>query len=226
MSGEQQEARPAQGAVALPDWYTDGQYDALLICAAADKAAADGFVKFVRTVLYTEHERAPTFTTLDTFSCGENGLKRAQYLLDKSTFVFLFVTDNYIKDDLCALLTDELVMDCVRNGDCRWRLIPVIPRPVGYPLPMGLKSLNALSLSRLMVCDRVTDSLKALSRENLKYFDSYIAKNVRKLFEDRAFLLRRREKMDDIKLAFWKATQGAESGEESCVKKKKNPGRD
>lgn len=213
MSGNQQSH---QSEPILPEWYTDGQFDALLICSTLDSEAAHGFVKFVKTVLYNDRERSPTFITLDSLACGENGLKRVQYLMDKSTFVFMFVTDNYATDDMCRLLTDEIVIDSVRDGDSRWRLIPIITQTMVNPVPMGLKSLNALNLKRLMVCNRVSDSLKAVNRENLNLFDSYLSKNIRKLFAEKDFLLKRREKLDEIKFNFWKATNGLEVIGDDC----------
>lgn len=192
----------------VPEWYTEGQFDALLICTTADKAAACAFTEFIKNTVYRPGERCPRFATLDSLACGANGLKRVQYLMDKSTFVFMYITDYFLTDDVCQLLVDEIVMDSVRAGDCRWRLIPVVPRKLVQPMIMGLKSLNALSLERLMVCPRAEDSFNAVNADTLEYVDSYFAKNIRKLFEDRLYLLQRRLHMDEIKFKFWAHTHG------------------
>ena len=88
-------------------------------------------------------------------------------LVEKSTYAFLLITDNILTDPFCQMLQDELIMTTICNGDKTWKVIPVYPNCPINQIPLGIRAINALSLSRLIFSSSMVSTLPILNRYNV-----------------------------------------------------------
>ena len=108
----------------------------------------------------------------------------------------MLVTDNFFEDPFCQMMQDELIMTSICNGDERWKVIPVYPtRPVNK-IPLGIRAINAISLSRIIYTCSMTSILPILTRDNIGQFDRFFAKYLQNLFASKQHLRIRREEVD------------------------------
>ena len=141
-------------------------------------------------------------------------LRRVDSLVNKSTYVFMLVTDNFLEDPFCQMMQDELIMTTICNGDERWKVIPVYPtRPVNK-IPLGIRAINAISLSRI-IYSSMTSTLPILTRDNIAQFDRYFAKYLQNLFANKQHLRIRREEADLRRLKLWLSQEREKRGWDS-----------
>ena len=131
-----------------PDWFKEGQFDALLVHCARDTDAAHCFRDFIQRI--TESNEDPQYPKIGLLNPSHRvteDLLRVDRLVNKSTYVFMLVTDNFLEDPFCQMMQDELIMTTICNGDERWKVIPT--HPVNK-IPLGIRAINAISLSRII----------------------------------------------------------------------------
>ena len=101
------------------------------------------------------------------------------------------------------------------NGDERWKVIPVYPtRPVNK-IPLGIRAINAISLSRIIYTGSMTSTLPILTRDNIAQFDRYFAKYLQNLFANKQHLRIRREEVDLRRLKLWLSQEREKRGWDS-----------
>ena len=130
-------------------------------------------------------------------------MRRVERLVDKSTYVFLLITDNFLEDSFCQMMQDELIMTTICNGDERWKVIPVYPKRPTNRIPLGIRAINAISLSRLLFTGSMTSTLPILTKDNIVQFDRFFAIYLRNLFGGKKHLRLKREEADLKKLKLW-----------------------
>ena len=113
------------------------------------------------------------------------------------------------------MMQDELIMTTICNGGERWKVIPVYPtRPVNK-IPLGVRAINAISLSRIIYTGSMTSTLPILTRDNLRQYDRFFAKYMRSLFDGKHNLGLRREGADLKRLKLWLSQERKKRGWDS-----------
>ena len=199
-----------------PDWFKEGQFDALLVHCARDTDAAHCFRDFIQRITGSnEDSQYPKICLLNPSHGVTEDLRRVDRLVNKSTFVFMLVTDNFLEDPFCQMMQDELIMTTICNGGERWKVIPVYPtRPVNK-IPLGIRAINAISLSRIIYTGSMTSTLPILTRDNLVQFDRFFAKYMQNLFDGKHHLRLRREEAELKKLELWLSQEREKRGWDS-----------
>ena len=196
-----------------PDWFKEGQFDALLVHCARDIDSAHCFKDFLRRI--TESPDDPDYPKICLLnpSRGYNDdLRCIERLVDKSTYVFLLITDNFLEDPFCQMMQDELIMTTICNGDERWKMIPVYPTRPANRIPLGIRAINAISLSRIIYTGSMTSTLPILTRDNIGQFDHFFAKYLQNLFACKQHLRIRREETDLKRLQLWLSQEREKMG--------------
>ena len=189
-----------------PDWYKEGQYDAAIIFydsveGRSDKDEAHAFKDLLERLV--GNGSWPRLCMIDSFMFSNGKLQQLNELIEKSTFVFLFVTDDFIGDAYCQMQKDELIMTTIEEYDKRWKVIPVMPRRPKKRLPIGIKALNNLSLTRLDYLKDLVPSLNSITHQNIRNYDRYFISNMEKLFGEKQHLKRARAEKDERDLIRW-----------------------
>ena len=199
-----------------PDWFKEGQFDALLVHCARDTDAAHCFRDFIQRITESnEDPQYPKICLLNPSHGVTEDLRRVDRLVNKSTYVFMLVADNFLEDPFCQMMQDELIMTTICNGDERWKVIPVYPtRPVNK-IPLGIRAINAISLSRIIYTGSMTSTLPILTRDNIAQFDRYFAKYLQNLFANKQHLRIRREEVDLRRLKLWLSQEREKRGWDS-----------
>ena len=174
------------------DCYVEEEYDVCIIYHTNDRKDVHAFKELLERIIPTN----PRITLIENFGFSAGKLQHLEMMIDKSTFIFVYVTDEFLSDEYCKMYRDELIMSTCEDYENRWKLVPVLPSKPKLRIPLGLKALNSLSLSRLNYLNDIASSLKSLKLDNIHHYDRYFATNMQKLF-DRAKLLRekREEKL-------------------------------
>lgn len=187
-----------------PDWYLEGHFDVLLVHCAADTESAQCFKDFLWRISDSpEDPLYPKICLLNPSQGFSEDLRRVERLVDKSTFVFLLITDNFLEDSFCRMMQDELIMTTICNGDERWKVIPVYPKRPANRIPLGIRAINAISLSRLIFTGSMTTTLPILTKDNLGQLDRFFAIYLRNLFGGKKHLRLQREETDLKRLHLW-----------------------
>ena len=199
-----------------PDWFTEGEYDAAIIYHSKNRKEACAFKELLTRLVNNEGEEQeedhfPRLCMVEDFKFSTGKLQQLQMLINKSTFIFLYVTDNFLNDEYCQMQKDELIMSTIEDYDSRWKLIPVIPRRPRLRIPLGLKALNAISLSRLDYLGDIASSFKTLELCNICHYDRFFVANMQKLFTRKKHLRKQREGRNLINLRLWiRKTNGSQ----------------
>jgi len=188
----------------LPGWYKGGQYDAILLHSGYDRESAYCLMDFIRRVVdSTDDPSYPRICLLDSTAALSKDFQCINRLVEKSTYKFLLVTDNFLEDPFCEMLQNELIMTTLCNADERGRVIPVYPKRPTKRIPIGIRALNALSLSRLIFSGSMTSTLPILTKDNASQLDRYFVPNLQKLFDCNKHERLKREEGDARKLEVW-----------------------
>ena len=124
----------------------------------------------------------------------------------------MLVTDNFFEDPFCLMMQDELIMTTICNGDEQWKVIPVYPtRPVNK-IPLGIRAINAISLSRIIYRGSMASTLPILTQDNTRQFDRFFAKYLQNLYASKQVLRIRREEADLRKLELWLSQEREKMG--------------
>jgi hypothetical protein len=179
--------------------YPEEQYDALLVFSGRDRNDAVAFRDFLCCISTPSEDRNfPKIRLLDSADRVDNDLTRMELLADSCTLILLWITDNFIEDHFCEFIKNELIM---QNLECQaHKIIPVYPRQPVKRVPLGLRSINGLSLSRVMTRSNVAESLAIVTNENIDRMDLFLGENIKKLFEDNLRYRLRRELAEVEKL--------------------------
>ena len=79
-----------------PDWFKEGQFDALLVHCARDTDAAHCFRDFIQRITESnEDPQYPKICLLNPSHGVTEDLRFVDRLVNKSTYVFMLVTDNF-----------------------------------------------------------------------------------------------------------------------------------
>ena len=187
-----------------PDWFKEGHFDALLVHCSNDTDSAHCFKNFLQRITESvEDPDYPKICLLNPSQGYNEDLRRVERLVDKSTYVFLLITDNFLEDPFCQMMQDELIMTTICNGDERWKVIPVYPtRPVNR-IPLGIRAINAISLSKIIYTGSMTSTLPILTKDNIVQFDRFFAEYLQNLFASKQHLRSKRENADLKRLDQW-----------------------
>ena len=200
-----------------PDWFKEGHFDALLVHCAKDTESAHCFKDFIRRIIDpSEDPQYPKICLLNPSHGFSEDLRRVDRLVDKSTYVFLLITDNFLEDAFCQMMQDELIMTTICNGDERWKVIPVYPTRPANRIPLGIRAINAISLSRIIYTGSMTATLPILTQDNIERFDRFFAKYLTNLFASKQHLRLKREEADLKRLELWLSHEREKRGWDSA----------
>ena len=188
-----------------PEWYTMGHFDGAMVYCESDSDIANSFKNLLERIVVDPIDgNYPRLCAIESLMFSNSGLHQVETLLDKSTFIFLLVTDAFIDDRYCQMLKDELIMHTIENVDERWKIIPVYPCKLTKRVPLGIKALNGISLNRLVrLTGDVKTSLPFINSHNIEQLDRYFKTNMEKLFRNKKYLKLNRERDDVIALRHW-----------------------
>lgn len=133
----------------MPPEIRMGYIDVLILYCEEDRAAAERF----KSHLINEIEVAdgPVLTLLYDDAemqsiCGS----KIQHLakgVERSTYVFIFMTKNFIDDKWCEFSSESCLMEAITNPAKQWCVVPVYTekRNSSFRVPMGLNTLKGIN---------------------------------------------------------------------------------
>lgn len=171
---------------------TTTQYDGLIYHATEDGAEALSFQDMLIRVLHPD--RLPSLITTGY----DETVNNLQNLMGKSTYIFLWLTRNFVSNPDCVFKMQEIVMESVISEN-RWRVIPVYYDLEKDEVPMGLKSVNGLHLNRMFILPNIRDSMELMTRDNIYLVDRYFSSHLQRLFDDKQELKSDRQRFECIR---------------------------
>lgn len=192
-----------------PDWAKSGEFDAaILYDKKYDKNRALAFKDFLERIVLLDDDQPLRMCLYDELTFSNSELKQWDLLWSKCTFVFVYISDTFLKDITCNMIVDELILATIEESrDQRWKVIPVFPYKTNVRIPFGLKALNGISLTRLDYLEDIETSLCNINLVNIINYDRYFAKNITSLFSGKRYLRKERECVNQKKLRRWIITE-------------------
>lgn len=168
----------------------EGEYDATIVYHTNDRQGAFAFKELLHRIVQRKRveEDFPNIGMMEDFVLSAAKFKKVDFMVENSTFVFIYITDDFSCDDFCKIMVDELIISVAEDYKNRWKLIPVMFQKTQQRVPLGLKSLNTVSLSRLNYLGDVSISLRSLNLNNIHHYDRFFASNIQKLFAKGRYL--------------------------------------
>lgn len=127
-----------------------GFYDVLILYCEHDREAATEFRSHlikeidvgskgpIKVVLYDEAE----LEALSNMKIGHLGKA-----VERSTYVFIFLTKNFIDDKWMEFSSESCLMEAITNPNKQWCVVPVYTerRNTSFRVPMGLNTLKGIN---------------------------------------------------------------------------------
>ena len=107
----------------------------------------------------------------------------------RSTYMFLFMSKNFVSDSWAELQGDECLQESIENPTRRWCVIPIhtVPkRDCNYTTPFGLRSLKGIHIDKIFADAKKTFNAD-LRIEDIKAqdLDQFFVRSMQNLFNAR-----------------------------------------
>ena len=107
-------------ALAAADCYVEEECDVSIIYHTNDQKGAHAFKELLERIVPTD----PRICMIENFAFSAGKLRHLERMIEKSTFIFVYVTDDFLSDDYCQMYKDELIMSTCEDYENRWKLVP------------------------------------------------------------------------------------------------------
>lgn len=187
----------------------DERLDVVILYCEKDRDAAREFERHLREDIRPACRRRVKASLYHEWGGVGSGsmMQRLSTVVSLSTYVFVFLTENFVSDRWCEFYSDSCLMEAIENPMKRWSVVLEF----------------ATERSKL----RVPMGLNALKGVNYYIGDEYYRKNLARLIGERieervaANNRRRREKEEKRKLKKLMTTSSTIKGKEIKLEKKK-----
>ena len=178
----------------LPMCLLEGQFD--IVCVNSEKDSDKvGFFKHILEHFVTLEQGQPVeISTLDVHSSSGTEWIRPKFsdideAMCRSTFMFLFMTENFVNDELAKLMKDECIQLSIEDPKKKWCLVPLYMKPkseCSFRMPWGLRSLKPMFLHKALKGRSLVDvDINKIRKEDV---DSKFLDDMTKLLNSRITL--------------------------------------
>ncbi|KAK6188897.1 hypothetical protein SNE40_004979 [Patella caerulea] len=129
----------------MPLELTYGYKDAVILCSDNDLPEVKKFKKSLETNIVLLGRERPKIALISEIEVIQGDKFRAlDFVLDRFTFVFLFITSSFVTDAWVKYSSDSCLMESITNPKKRWSIVPVFTdkrEGAGYEIPMNIHIL-------------------------------------------------------------------------------------
>ena len=189
----------------LPAHLKEGQYDAMLLYAEADRAKALTFKMIIERFVKLKDGQPPKICTIDeSITWIQSRVEHLGEAMKRSTYALLYVTDSFRSDRWSILQKDECLMESIFDTKKPWFAVPVFTdkdQKNGCRSLTGLRGLKGIDLFRLLPRHMMNDAdVSALTSND---FDPVILDYITRMLNRELGLRRQREREDDKLINEW-----------------------
>ena len=194
-------------SVEVPGHLQPKQYDAVLFYSEEDQQRALTFMDILVKFITLQNKKPPSICVLDrteNLTHIQSRFAHSKEALERSTYMFLFVTKHFCTDTWSEMQRDECLMESIEKPDKKWCVIPILTKPrkeADYDIPFGMRALKGVDISH-MLRGKSLDTVDGehLIREDV---DQFFLKNMKRMFDDRLYLRIEREKKQLLEFQKW-----------------------
>ncbi len=176
------------------------QFDAVFIYCEHDAERVIKLKDILTKFITLEGGRKPKFCILDDLPEVGSRFKHMEVALSRSTYMFFFITKEFIDDSWCEMQKDEALMKSNTKPDKQGCAVPLLPGPrkeLPFDLSFGLESLKEMDLSNMLGEKKLDDVMaETLTESDL---DHRFLCNITKLLNVRLNKRLQREKAIETK---------------------------
>ena len=189
----------------LPAHLKEGQYDAMLLYAEADRTKALTFKMIIERFVKLEDGQPPKICTIDeSITWIQSRVEHLGEAMKRSTCALLYVTDSFCSDRWSILQKDECVMESIFDTEKPWFAVPVFTdkdQKNGCRSLTGLHGLKGIDLFCLLPKHMMNDAdVSALTSND---FDPGTLDYITRMLNRELGLRRQREREDDKLINEW-----------------------
>ncbi len=178
------------------------QYDAVLIYCEDDAERVIKLKDILTKFITLEGGRKPKFCILDRGDDLPEVASRFKHMgvaLYRSTYMFLFITKEFMEDSWAEMQKDEVLMESITKPDQKWCVVPLFPDPPNqrnFTMPFWLRAVKGVDISD-MLCGKKLDDVKV---DTLTQFelDRHCLRNLTRMLNER--LNKRLQREESIEL--------------------------
>lgn len=211
----------------VPPKFKAGFFDIVLNFAEDDEAIAHQLIRIFEKCIRFGQNQKPRICTTEDFPWIGDKIVAAFEAINRSTYMFILLTDKYVKEEWSSMVQNEMLMETLTNPDKRWCAVPLFlkrKRDLGFRIPFGLSSLKGIELPKIFSpqvqsLDEV--DLDAIGPDDL---DPYFKQNMAMMLNDKAHLRQEKEEVsrkEKDKWLFEEKRKRWKKMEEERVKKEK-----
>lgn len=123
--------------------------DVLILYCEDDREEAQKFQTHLREEITVKNGPIKTLLYDDAEMQAIHGSKigHLEKVVQRSTYVFIFMTKNFIEDKWCEFSSESCLMEAITNPAKQWCVVPVYTekRNTSFRVPMGLNTLKGIN---------------------------------------------------------------------------------
>jgi hypothetical protein len=194
-----------------PPEFKEQQYDCVLIYCdrQPDRKMAINFKDIIMKHVVLEDGRAPEICILDrndNLTYIQSRFKHADMAMDRSTYMFLFITKAFVEDGWAEMQKDECLMNSIEEPDRKWCVVPLHTRSkkqLDFRYPYGLRALKGVDISAMFEDEHMKLENADPKEITKKDLDHFFLQNITRMFNQRLEYKLRRETDQQIELNRW-----------------------
>ena len=175
----------------VPAPLREDHFDMVLIYAEKDQTLALLFRDILQKHIKLQDNRHVRVCVIDRSELDwiSNKFKHIEEAVKRSTYMFLFMSRNFVNDSWAELQGDECLQESIERPERRWCVIPIhtVPkRRCDYSTPFGLRALKGVHVDKVFADPSATfNCSKSIDQIEFSDLDPFFIKQMQNLFNAR-----------------------------------------
>ncbi|XP_041372749.1 uncharacterized protein LOC121386010 isoform X2 [Gigantopelta aegis] len=156
---------------AMPYELKEEYQDAMILYSDMDKDEVELFYSSLLKNVRLRDHKSPKVVKFEEFAVSIGSkIKTLEFGLERCTYAFIFLTENFIKDTWAEFSGETCLMEAIYNPEKRWCVVPVFTQPkrnCTFKVPSSINSLKGVQYWSGSSDKFYNDSVKKLLDEKL-----------------------------------------------------------
>lgn len=193
----------------IPPEHRAGYFDFVFSFAEADEEMARNVIQIFKDHVRYGANEPPQICVInrrDEFSWIQSQFKSAQEAMERSTYMVIILTKNYIEDKWSVMVQEAMLWETLISLEKQWCIIPLFltrKSELDFKIPFGLGPLKGIELPRMFSPPAASIGdidFGNIHKENL---DRYFLKNMAMMLNNKVRIRREKEKEGQRKKDRW-----------------------
>ena len=154
----------------MPAELKEEYQDAMILYSNEDRQHVEDFLSGLLQNIKLRDSKCPKVVMYNDFCIARSEIKALEFGLERSTYVFIYLTENFVKDTWAEFSGETCLTEAIYNVEKRWCVVPVFTYPkrnCPFKVPSCINSLKGIQYWSGVNDKFYNDSVKKLLDERL-----------------------------------------------------------